>query len=263
MIKKDVSTEAANKNFTRHGVGSSHLDRALKEFRQWARQIQALAADSGVRVIPYFDPSLPYFSRLNPERQDKTLEALKVYVDVCDLALSKAGHLRSAKTMAWAALRKLGLTPSPELFHFIEDADVIEVHDAQGTQLFRNFEFFNYCSYSLEELYCFSWEQLYHRAPQVTDDLLQMVQGIYAGELKGCFPVDLPLHDINERYSPLEYVIQAQIKYASPLYAVGSPRVAATLVVEAGALTGPELSSEEEEQKLASHGVVGSLLELL
>ncbi len=236
---------------TKQNYGALALD-LDQEFRVMASTIANLARAHGIPVVPYRDARLPHFTQKNQQEKLTILDDLKKYLQICQLTLSEGGKLNDPITISWAAIRQLGLRPTSDLFAHITQDDVIEIHDSIGIQIFRNFNFYSYCNYGLEELHCYPWNHLYSRNDEVLHGILNLAVQTYGGEITKTTPTGLPKHVIEELYSPFRYKIEAEITHISPLYDVTN-RVVATIVIEKGRLLGAPLTAEEEEGLLNSY----------
>lgn len=185
------------------------------------------------KASPYVNESLPYFSLCSVERKKNILGNLKANVEIYDSYLYESSGQKPTNPSAllWRALQQLELRPSGSLFSFISPDDVIEIHLIDGTQIFRNLAFFDYCSYSLEELYCCSWNDLYSHSSQALAKLMELDRKMFLGEIRDVTALDFGSHIIKELRSPLKYQINAKMKYLAPLFGVDS-RAVATIVIE-------------------------------
>src|ERR1700722_7850089 len=69
--------------------------------------------------------------------------------------------VRTESKLLYRALDRWGLKPADSISNNLEDylekEHLIEIYDQDGVQLYRNFAFFRYCSYSLLELALIDW----------------------------------------------------------------------------------------------------------
>ncbi len=221
-------------------------------FKWLSERISALGEKEGFKIIPYRDPSLPIFSKKTEPEQCEIVRQLETYLQICQLTLSNGGNVCDPTAISWAAIKHMGFRPCSDLFSYIRQDDVIEIHDPVGIQIFRNFNFYHYCSYSLEELYSSPWSQLYTRNEEVFRGLMMIATRVYNGEIKSTIATGLPKHIIEELYSPFKYKISAEVKYVSPLFDHHS-RPVSTVAIEKGELAGGELSSGEEESRFKKY----------
>lgn len=104
---------------------------------------------------------------------------------------------------------------------FIRQNDIIEVYSREGIQLYRNFEFFKKCSYSLLDLITQEWFTLYERASSVTKAIFDSTNEVMTGAVS-TVQYRVPVHTLQERYLDAHNVFQMKMKYLSPLRRRGS-----------------------------------------
>ncbi len=205
-------------------------------FRELALEYQDFARQAGVEMLPFRKPSLPLFTTQDENQQLRIVKALEISVQICRNTRAQGQDMRDTPSLTWQALKELKLRPPSDLFSNIHDTSIIEVHSPDGLQIFRNFNFYRYCSYSLEELYCGSWDLLFERAPGILSIMKATLLKLYTGEIQGTHTLSLPVHAVRELASPLQYEIELEMQRVAALYAEGSEHPAATLVIEAARL---------------------------
>ena len=193
------------------------VNRTLK-FRELSIQISELASSVGIRVIPFQDSELPHFVKLQSNAQDSVLHSLEVYLNVYKAVQSEGSSLLDSVRVLWNALAQLGLRPTSDLFSFVSVGNVIEIHGNNSVQMFRNLVFFNYCTYSLEELYCHTMPELYARDTAIEESLMKTAGQVFSGQIDHVIKMDLAPHIITEIASPGKLRIKDQIIYLAPLY---------------------------------------------
>lgn len=218
-------------------------------FRLYSSRVAELGAKLGVKITPYRNPELPAFSMQSLDAKQRIIDDLSIYLKICEQTLSMGQDLSDPVTLTWNAIKQFGFRPTSDLFSYVTKDSVVEIHDPMGIQIFRNFEFYHYCSYSLEELYCYPWEKLYKRDEKIVSEILKIAASIYSGAIKSTVATNLPAHIIQEVYSPLKYQISAEVNFISPLFDEIS-RPTATVAIESGKLASKLLSPVEEQQML-------------
>lgn len=187
-------------------------------FRILADEIASTLRQEGVFVRPY-TANLTHFSALPPAQKQRVLNLLGFYRDLCIEHIEDGYKIKDSKSFTWRALQKLGLTPTSDLFSRILDDDVIEIYSSENVQLFRNFRFFELCSYSLEELYSVAWWYLFEREETVGPKLISEVMKIIKGEIRHGFRPDVDPHVIVESQSEEKLVIDYDVKWVAPVMA--------------------------------------------
>lgn len=215
------------------------------KFREISEKISELAATVDIRITPYHNKELTFFSKLSTDTRINILNSLRIYLEVHQDVVNEGASILDSARVVWSALAKLGYRPTSDLFSYIKEGNVVEIHDHNLVQVFRNFVFFKYCSYTLEELYCFALSELYSRDQSVAMDLITEVQKVFSEETKTVTPVSLKPHIIYEIASIEKLQIQDQIHYFAPLFstALGN-RPAAIVTIESASINPIETITE-------------------
>lgn len=199
------------------------------EFRVLSVEIASMLAHEGKKVRPYL-AGLPYFSKLPTVRKQQIVEQLRFYRELCHSQLSEGYKLKDSQSFTWRAFRRLGLVPPSDLFNHISDDDIIEVYSRDQIQLFRNFAFFDFCSYTLEELHACEWWSLFERDIEVTQKILTETHRAFDGVEDAVFVPNVPTHQLREARSPELIAMNCEIRGMAPLYR--NKRVEAIIVME-------------------------------
>ncbi len=136
----------------------------IELFRILSTEISEIGARQGITITPFHSDDLPSFSKLSDECQSNILNQLSCYIEICKETLSAYGDLNFSVQMVWVALKELQLIPCSDLFTKVTNDDVIEIHDLQNRQIFRNLKYFEFCSYTLEDIHCVPWTNGFGRA---------------------------------------------------------------------------------------------------
>lgn len=203
------------------------------QFKAIADEITKMADSVNIKIVPYYSDQLEHFVKLDSDIRKNILNSLQVYLNVYKAVQSEGSSLLDSVRVIWNALAQLGYRPASDLFSYINSGNIIEIHNNQLVQVFRNLTFFNYCSYSLEELYCYKMPELYTRDLTFEHDLMKYVQQIYSGEIKSIIKTELKPHTITELASRDRLHITDDIHYIAPLFdAKGGHQAVATLCIE-------------------------------
>ncbi|MEN0059393.1 MAG: hypothetical protein AAGB31_11210 [Bdellovibrio sp.] len=171
-------------------------------------------------LVPFSGLYLPHFRKMSIKGKKAVIEHLKSFNAICEQVLSNGKSLKDSAALTWYALRKFDLHFPSDLFNHIKDNDVIEVYDRTNVQLFRNFRFFEMSSYTLEDLLCRSWTELFKREKmEHTESIIETCKRFYSKEVTTVTPLShVGIHRIEESDSPFYYKMDAVIKYLAPIY---------------------------------------------
>lgn len=192
----------------------------VKKFASVAVMLSEVLCRNGAQIEPFKD-GLPHFRALPISKQQEILHQLKFYYELCLEQISEGQSLKDNHTFTWRAFRKLGLKPTSDLFSFIKDGDLIELYDRDNRQLYRNFAYYDYCSYSLEELYSLEWWRLFERDPLISEQIMnEGIQVLSSTEHKS-IASKTPQHVVREVHSMGRLTNTYQLKALSPVFSDG------------------------------------------
>ncbi|MNL12871.1 hypothetical protein D3C87_1337520 [compost metagenome] len=204
---------------SQQGVASRHSSGISRDeqFLVLANELCTLLKVEGVTCRAAL-PGLPYFSKLHDDKKAEIIEHLQFYLELCDSQIAEGYRIKDSLTFTWRALKKLNLVPPSDMFSYVTDQDVIEIYDGEGRQLYRNFRFFECCSYSLEELYSVEWWNLFDRDLKITQGLFSIVDKVFAGELKNIVDAQVESHPVIEKISEQKLEILYEKAFIGPLF---------------------------------------------
>src|SRR5690349_13669207 len=128
-------------------ANSSPVDNFDAEFKLLANEISRLGAEIGVRIIPYRDPEIRLFCSQDSLAKKKIISDLSIYLQICQNTVANGHSVADSAMLTWNAIKLFGLSPPSDLFTHITSENVVEVHNREGIQIFRNFMFYTCCSY--------------------------------------------------------------------------------------------------------------------
>ncbi len=216
------------------------------EFHSLSKQLAAYGQMAGVRIIPYHDSKLPHFTKLPLAQQKSILNSLLIANKIAQSTLDSGHELVNSKQMVWSALLYLGLKPPAGLFDKIESEDVVDIQNTAG-HVFRNFKFYEFCSYTLEELYSFYWTDLYVRNEAIEKTFLGFIQNMFSGIVKDVVKVDYIKHEIQEIFSVFKFSMKHQLRYYAPLFERKTNEVTHFIVIVRASELKPQLTPHQEQ----------------
>ncbi|MCB0365643.1 MAG: hypothetical protein H6624_04420 [Bdellovibrionaceae bacterium] len=216
--------------------------------------LASIATKDGVHYHPYFDPRLKVFSSLSPQQQQNALSSLETYIGICELTQANGARLRDNKSLLWYALKSMKLRFSSDLFDLISEEDTIEIYDAENIQIFRNLQAMSLLSYSLEDLFCHTWMELFSREnPEIVENIQKTAIEMFTSNSNSARPMShLGFQKVRESRSPLKYEYNLMVKYLAPLLD-DNGHVVALMAIEDVQSVGKKLSREEEAERYAQY----------
>jgi len=191
---------------------------ASQEFKQITEKFAELARRRGFEVVPYNQDGPRHFQRLEPAQQIVILQTFKRYYDFCAQISNWGLAPKEDRQYLWRMIKRLGVRPSSDLFAELEDGDIIEIYDCVGfVQIFRNFRFYTVCSYSLDDVLCRPWFELYERDDAVTEKISATVMDAVASGKSDLIFYDVGEHRMDEIDSDRKYHCIVENRFIAPL----------------------------------------------
>lgn len=169
-------------------------------FRNLSEELCQLIEAEGLSVRPYKIPTLPYFLQLTEEQKSSVLQHLQSYLDICRMVRAKKHSLKETTFFVKTALEYFGFEVDKKVFDSIDLDTMVEFYSLNHTQIFRTLHFFEYSSYTLEDIYCRQWIHLYDRDPGVSQEFLRCAESLVLGSEQIIVP-DIGEHFLVERAS--------------------------------------------------------------
>lgn len=222
-----------------------------QEFKRLSERIVGFLKADGLMRLPYSHPSLPYFSRLSNEKKSIVLERLSLYLDACSDTISQTGSLKDSKSFTQQMFKKIDAITDPDFFEKINDDHVVEIYSSDNCQIFRNLKFFEISSYTLEDLYCREWWDLYKRDDEITKKIFLVASQIYSSELNVLIDNVVEAHQLEETNSPFMYKMNISLNTLSPV--IIENKISGLCAIENVYVTNKIYSMDREEQLLQDY----------
>ncbi|OFZ45735.1 MAG: hypothetical protein A2381_14900 [Bdellovibrionales bacterium RIFOXYB1_FULL_37_110] len=103
------------------------------------------------------------------------------------------------------------------LDEILDESDVIEIYDFNHIQMYRSFNFFQYCSYSFEEIFTNEWWRLFKRSIFVTNKIIETADNILTQQLIEIQHVNCPDHWVDETNSKHNFGCYVRQRIMIPL----------------------------------------------
>lgn len=194
-----------------------HLD----EFKKLSAQYCDLINQFGFKVKAFRENRPLRFESSALKQKMRAIAYLDANIEILNECIASGENPKNSAQMLWRILKKIKATPEMDIFDKIEDGDVIEVYYDDHVQIFRNLEFFNYCSFTVDELLCGKWYNLYKRDFVTTLKMLRMAFKFLTRKLDSTMAWNIPEHVFDEVDSEQQLKHSILLKYASPIRSRG------------------------------------------
>ncbi len=211
-----VSPEQLEKkyNLSSFDFYSEQVDLFTNYLRQTEKVNVALeSAESEIKARQGFE-SLP------KELQAQKILNFSKYYNHCFKMISDGYSLRDrAKSLeAFAFMYGLSFPCEDEIFELMGPNVYAEIYDRHFLQIYRSPDWLETTSYGLKTLETSDWRNLFARSENVLKKQMEVVTGIYSGQVK--LPVLKPVeqHTVKELYGDSPYCCEVESLLYSPVY---------------------------------------------
>jgi PAS domain-containing protein len=208
----------------------------VARFKAQTELLARFLADEGVNKAPYFSPELPHFCSLSAAEREEVMEVLGHTLEIFEEVKSAGGTLADTPQLVWRSLRRLSWTPKSDVFDKISKSDVVEIYSTEHRGLFRNLAFYDFVSYSLEDVFARKWFDLFKREEKKTAEIFEYVNRIFQNQIRETTAPGFGHHFCYERHSPARLHYKMSIKHLSPVFKDG--KVAGIVAVETCEIVG-------------------------
>ncbi|MFM6929290.1 MAG: hypothetical protein ACKOX6_12560 [Bdellovibrio sp.] len=173
----------------------------VAKFRSLCEELSYIIEKEGWVVRPYSHPAMKFFKQLTPAERLWTTNRLNDYLEICRQVHRSGNQIKDARFLVRQGLQHFGFSCDVKVEDYIQPQYVVEFYGLDHRQIFRTFNFFEYTSYTVEDIYCRLWFDLYKREEAVTKFLLESVGPLLAGKMTEPLYYNNPEHIIEESSS--------------------------------------------------------------
>ena len=203
---------------------NSQIERREK-FRYLTLRLTKAAADCGFQLTPYFDTNLVYFCRLSEGAQERAIVSLDRLSSQYE-SLYAHDHKRPSVALQLAFfLKQNKITTDPAVVERISEDEGVDIYDENHSFLFASLNILHLLTYSIEDLYCRPWYELFRRdTPGVQEKLLAVCLDLAAGKHTKLVDVSYIENNISSETSSVAKRAVACIpRYFAPIFRDGKP----------------------------------------
>ncbi len=195
-------------------------------FSSILERISDEAAQRGFLARPFAKDSFAKLFSLTASQQEAIFGHLEKYLNLlrANELENSAGTEQNIRTREQSILqtcaRKLEIMFGSDVYSHLTSEHIIEIYTQDLNQIYRNFSFFNLCSYSLLDLLTYPFHELYERSLQVNSLLMEAGQ-ILSTRPYSLEPINLshiPAHYMRERLSESKLCFNVEFKAMYPVY---------------------------------------------
>jgi hypothetical protein len=189
-------------------------------FTEAANNTMANLEAKGITIQAFYDPKLPHFTALSTTEKLDVTSHLKGMETVLSQLDTPAAH--SAPTLAQTYIKHMRYTVADEVWGYIDETDVVDIYGQDNRLKFASLRLFGAVSYSIEDVFCRSWLELYHRSREdVLQQIYKVCEEIILKARKDIVHMDsLPLHSCVEIDSPLKRQFVLRAKVFAPVHKI-------------------------------------------
>ncbi len=169
-------------------------------------------------VRPYSHPSIPFFQQLEEAEKTRVVTTLNNYLEICRSVYKETHSLKESEFLVKKALEYFKFTCDPKIFQLLKQSGrVLEFYSLSNTQFFRTINYFEFGSYTIEDIYCRQWNHLYLRDDAVGETIFNGVMAVTSGQSTDEGIVISEEHVLTEKASLERLTIQVDEMRLMPL----------------------------------------------
>lgn len=218
----------------------------IQEFKAAAERIAKMFAAEGVKVTPFHTPDLPHFAKLSNARKMGATTEIHAYLTSLEMVRSSGGALKDDHRALWSALKMFNVRPTSDLFDLLRKDYAIEVYNSEGIQIWRNFKFLEVCGYTLEEVFCYTWQERYKRDEIATAKILEVLGSMQAANPPKTVHAQIK-NVLVETFSSDRFIIDVMHDYISPIMDMGQNFAGVIVLSEVKVLDQMAAAAAEEK----------------
>jgi hypothetical protein len=150
--------------------------------------------------------------------KERMIGRLKSEISIFEDALGAGESLEDSGRQLWRYLIKRKLVPCSDLFDKISETDTVQVYGCDFRLLFASLNFFDYVSFTLEQIFSETWQSAVVRDPKVIQQLTADFTQIFSGEIRHTVEPSAPSHLIEEIETESLLKSDLHVKWMSPVF---------------------------------------------
>jgi hypothetical protein len=171
---------------------------------------------------------------LDDAQKSRMIARLETEISVFEEMVRAKEALANPDRQLWRYLLTTKQIPCSDLFDKIKQTDTIQVFGIDHRLLFTSLNFYDYVSFTLEQLLTETWHQAVKRDQHVTEELYRELMLILSGEIRHTVEGKVPSHLVEEVGTESLIKTYLRVKWMSPTFSndKSSHQVAIISIVE-------------------------------
>jgi hypothetical protein len=154
---------------------------------------------------------------LEPSRRDGMIARLENEVSIFENMLSAGESLENPARQLWRYLLTTKQVPCSDILDKINPTDTIQVYGVDHRLLFASLNFYDYVSFTLEQVFCETWHKAVRRERKVEETLYASFMRVISGEISHTIEGEPP-HLVEEIDTEMLLKSDLRVKWISPAF---------------------------------------------
>jgi hypothetical protein len=195
------------------------IDRSFDYFRSLMNRYTDFVTLAGkhVRRAPP-EKTEAIFREADEALQLRMIARLESEISIFEDMLGADETLENPARQLWRYFLKRKLVPCSDVLDKITSSDTVQVYGADLRLLFASLNFFDYISFTLEQIFSETWQSAVVRDPQYVQQLFADFTNIFSGEIRNTVKPATPAHLIEELETESLLKSDLIVKWMSPVF---------------------------------------------
>jgi hypothetical protein len=159
------------------------------------------------------------FTSADQGLKERMIARLESEISIFEDTVVAREPLEDTGRQLWRYLIKRKLVPCSDLFDKISKTDTVQVYGNDFRLLFASLNFFDYISFTLEQIFSETWQNAVVRDPLIIQQLTVDFTQIFSGKIRNTVEPSAPPHLIEEVETESLLKSDLHVKWMSPVFA--------------------------------------------
>jgi len=155
---------------------------------------------------------------MDDAQKDRMITRLETEIAVFEEMIRAGESLSNPGRQLWRYLLTTKQVPCSDLFDKIRQTDTIQVFGIDHRLLFASLNFYDYVSFTLEQVFTETWHRAVTRDQRVSEELYKELMMMISGEIRHTVEGKVPSHLVEEVDTELLIKSHLRVKWMSPTF---------------------------------------------